>query len=289
MGKVATAQILPIIRHDRVLAVAAAPVARKIEQRAGLGACGHVVQRRDLLLARLVIDHGVLILVRRGEKVLRQGDSETVLGPGDAVAIGGGTVYDVINRPEANGIYEASWLMVAPALIDRFAAARTTPAIADPLALRGMPGEFQASFDRATASITARDLPDGIAAQRLLEMLAWIEHKGFHLATRRAPTVTHRLRALLSAAPARDWAATDIAGALGMSEATLRRRLAAEDTSLTAQLTDLRMSLALTLLQVTDKPVGEIAHEVGYESASRFATRFRARLGVSPTTIRTAD
>ena len=49
------------------------------------------------------------------------------------------------------------------------------------------------------------------------------------------------------------------------------------------------MSLALTLLQVTDKPVGEIAHEVGYESASRFATRFRARLGVSPTTIRTAD
>ena len=37
------------------------------------------------------------------------------------------------------------------------------------------------------------------------------------------------------------------------------------------------------------KPVGEIAHEVGYESASRFATRFRARFGVSPTTIRTAD
>lgn len=283
------AKILPLIRHDRAVELpAAGTVTRKIEQRSGIGATGHVIQRRDLLLARLVIDQPVLIVVRRGRKVLAKDGAETTLGPGDAVAITGGTVYDVINRPDAEGVYEACWLSMAPSLIDRFAATSSTPAIADHLALPQQPAAFHESFDRATASIAARDLPDAVAAQRVQEMLAWIDHKGAHLATIHAPTTTHRLRALLAGAPARDWNASEVARSLGMSEATLRRRLAAEKTSLTAQLTDLRMSLALTLLQVTDRQVGDIAHEVGYESASRFATRFRARFGVSPSDIRTA-
>ena len=283
-------KILPLIRHERAVdRPASGAVTRSIAQRTGIGATGHVIQRRDVLLAHLVIDQPVLIVVRRGQKILAKDGIETSLSPGEAVAITGGTVYDVINRPDSEGVYEAHWLAMAPGLIDRFAAASTSPVIAGHLALQNLPADFRDAFDRAAASIAAADLPDLVAAQRVQEMLAWIDHGGAHLANAHAPNTTHRLRALLAGAPAKDWNAGEIARALGMSEATLRRRLADEDTSLTAELTDLRMSLALTLLQVTDKAVGEIAHDVGYESPSRFAARFRARFGFSPSDIRTAD
>jgi AraC-like DNA-binding protein len=79
-----------------------------------------------------------------------------------------------------------------------------------------------------------------------------------------------------------------VAKRLGLCEATLRRRLAAEGTTLGDLLTDVRMSFAMVLLQSTNQAVNRIALEVGYESASRFAIRFRARFGFLPAAIRGA-
>jgi AraC-like DNA-binding protein len=71
-----------------------------------------------------------------------------------------------------------------------------------------------------------------------------------------------------------------------MSEATLRRRLVSEQGSLTELIIDVRMNFALTLLQSTDYPVSQIALDVGYESQSKFAIRFRKRYGFSPMMVR---
>jgi len=62
--------------------------------------------------------------------------------------------------------------------------------------------------------------------------------------------------------------------------------LAAEGASLNDLLVDTRMSFAMKLLQSTDHPINRIALAVGYESASRFAIRFRERFGFPPTAIR---
>nr|WP_259372002.1 helix-turn-helix transcriptional regulator [Caldimonas mangrovi] len=78
----------------------------------------------------------------------------------------------------------------------------------------------------------------------------------------------------------------EVAARLAMSEATLRRRLRAEGASFNELLADVRMSFAMTLLQSTDRSVAHIASDVGYESASRFAIRFRERFGFAPTAIR---
>ena len=77
------------------------------------------------------------------------------------------------------------------------------------------------------------------------------------------------------------------ARALAMSEDTLHRRLAGEDTSFSKLLTDVRMDHAVSLLWTTDLPVGHVAVEAGYTSASRFATRFNARFGILPSKLRT--
>lgn len=71
-----------------------------------------------------------------------------------------------------------------------------------------------------------------------------------------------------------------------MSEATFRRRLADQGQSFHDILIDVRMTTALRLLQINDRPVADIAYQVGYESASRFSVRFKKRFGFSPTAVR---
>ena len=46
------------------------------------------------------------------------------------------------------------------------------------------------------------------------------------------------------------------------------------------------MTQALTLLQSTDVSVLDVGLAVGYDSASRFAVRFRQRFGFPPSAIR---
>lgn len=73
-----------------------------------------------------------------------------------------------------------------------------------------------------------------------------------------------------------------------MSEATFRRRLADQGQPFNDILIDVRMTAALTLLQVADRPISDIASQVGYESASRFPVRFKKRFGFSPAAVRGA-
>lgn len=74
---------------------------------------------------------------------------------------------------------------------------------------------------------------------------------------------------------------------MAVSEATLRRRLAADGTTFGDVLADVRMTQALGLLQTTSLPINRIALDVGYACPSRFAQRFRARFGITPSAIRT--
>ena len=123
--------------------------------------------------------------------------------------------------------------------------------------------------------------------QQLLEVAHWLLAQGLVL---RVPPddakVSGQIRAMLSSQLDGDWDSGTIARALAMSEATLRRRLAAEGVTLRELIADVRMASALVLLQATSRPVSEIASKVGYESPSRFAVRFRDRFGFAPTAVR---
>ena len=95
-----------------------------------------------------------------------------------------------------------------------------------------------------------------------------------------------RVRDLISNDLQGDWTSIRLCALTGVSEATLRRKLAAEKWSFQSLLIDVRMSVAMQFLQSTDLSVLRIAEAVGYESQSRFAARFRARFGFAPSAIR---
>lgn len=104
--------------------------------------------------------------------------------------------------------------------------------------------------------------------------------------SRHDQSLRRQVERLLGRDIAHDWSATEVAATMGMSEPTLRRRLAAEGSSYRALLEDARMSHALEMLMASNMPIGHVAHAVGYLSASRFSSRFTARYGITPRMLR---
>lgn len=261
---------------------------RALLARPGIGLTARVVQRSDLRFSRIAVDHPALILLRHGSKTLQSADGTWTIKGGEAIAVAGGQSFDVTNRLSERGLYEARWLVFDPAIIDR---AWASVADGRPLAVAARLGrispQFSAAFDRAVEAIwEVRDIPNNVAEHRIAEILVWLAQQGVRFPPLAPPSLTTRVRRLIGAAPADAWTAAIAAGRLAMSEPTLRRHLAAEGASFGALLTDVRMSTALLLLQSTDTAVNRIALDVGYDSASRFAVRFRQRFGFPPTAVR---
>ena len=77
-----------------------------------------------------------------------------------------------------------------------------------------------------------------------------------------------------------------VAETLGTSRRSLQRGLAVQGVSYTDLLTAVRVRRAATWLECTDKPVVEIALDLGYTDPSNFTRAFRRQTGVSPKAFR---
>ncbi len=262
-------------------------IQRMVWSRQDVGLTAAVCQRNDLLVHTFVTDHPALILLRRGRKTIRVGTKKIILSPGDAVAIAPGTTCDVQNETES-GQFESTWIVCANSIlsnVERFYPDHRK--LKDVASLKSLGSEFSQSFERASQAIVIPErIPDIVAEHRMQELLAWLAHTGL-VFNSQAPSDLHRkVRLLIGAAPEKTWTSKDLAQSLAMSEATFRRRLADQGQSFNNILIDVRMTMAFTLLQVTDRPISEIAYQVGYESASRFSVRFKKRFGFSPIAVR---
>ncbi len=261
---------------------------RALRMRAGVGASATVVQQAALRLSRIVNDRPALILVRHGCKILRSEHGEWRVGPGEAIALAAGQTFDVENRLSPDGLYEACWLVWDAAVLGPHAAVGgMLDDGAAAHALGRLPRQFGEALERALDAVADGDyVPDAVARQRLGEVLVWLGEHGVRFAPPANPGLGARVRTLIGAAPGQPWTSAQAAGMLAMSESSLRRRLALEGSSFGALLIDARMSQALLLLQASERPIQHIAQEVGYDSASRFAIRFRARFGFAPAALR---
>lgn len=85
----------------------------------------------------------------------------------------------------------------------------------------------------------------------------------------------------LSALPGHNHKLETVAGHFSMSRATLIRKLAAEGSSFRQILTEIRMGYALSLLQESKSQL-EVSLACGYQSHSRFSSRFTQQFGLTP-------
>ncbi len=273
-----------------------AELARTLHVRPGVGVAAHVVQGEGLEIVRIRVERPGVILVDRGIKTVKPARGGAVRAlPGQMLLLAGGHTVDFHNRVTDGERYEARWLMFGGTVLDDpyyLATARRQSAAEAPQppaqVLRRVPSGLAEAFERARRGLAPDpSRPEAVVRQQLLEVAHWLLAEGMVL---RVPPddarVSGRIRAMLSAQLDGEWSSDAIARSLAMSEATLRRRLAAEGVTLRELIADVRMASALVLLQATSRPVSEIASAVGYDSPSRFAVRFRDRFGFAPTAVR---
>lgn len=261
---------------------------RCLHVRPGLGVALQVVQGSGRPLWRVFVEFPSLVLVRAGCKRLRLDGREFVVREGQVIALAGGCEVEVTNSLPESGPYVGQSLSIDPALCAEVEphGARLAP-ISDPHLLAQPSAHLLAAFTRAIAACDPLGgPPEAIARHHLHEVLLALAVDGLRFDLSGHARVSTRVRRLVGSEATRRWRAGAVARQLGMSEATLRRRLEKEGTTFRRVLQEVRMGRALVLLQSSELPVVQVAFEVGYESVSQFSARFRRHFGQSPRQLR---
>lgn len=261
---------------------------RSIHVRAGLGAALQIAQEGGIPLRRVLVDFPSLIFVHSGRKRLRSAGATYIANQGEMLAVAAGSEIEVTNSLPDAGPYEAFCLSFDPELCGTTEGPVSKARVISTAATLGRPpGYLLSAFQRAAAACARpADSPDGIARHQFREVLLGLEFLGWRFDVRGATKPAARLRRLLGSDPAKRWKIGEAGRLLGMSEATLRRRLEADGLGFREIIGQVRMGRALALLQSSDLSVTQIAYEVGYESISQFTARFRRHFGQSPGQLR---
>ena len=251
----------------------------------------------DCIMVKARVEHGVrsadilqptLAVLLEGEKGVRCTDGEWVLRPGLLNVMCAGARMDVVNRPDpVTGRYLT---LLVPLCEEVLAAARLLWGTPVPGSAAGPMLRCVAvkDFSEEMAAWSEALLQDDHAGARvaLVSLIIGLARQGMtRLLFPPAESLAQRIRRHVMATPDRDWQSRDVEALLGMSGATLRRHLAAEDTSLRELLVDVRMGMALNLLYGTRLPLKTVAARVGYRSPDGFARAFRARYGLEPSQL----
>ena len=147
------------------------------------------------------------------------------------------------------------------------------------------PVDFGVTSSRLEFSADFLDWPlphhDAVASEQLLQQCQLLLAK----MSRQNPLID-QVRQLLLARPGRFPEVAGIAGQIGLSERSLRRRLSEENTSYKALLDEARFNLAKQYLLETRLPLQEIAVLLGYTEPGNFTHAFKRWTGTSPRAFR---
>jgi AraC-like DNA-binding protein len=260
---------------------------RRCSFRDGLGASAHLRQARELFVPDLFVGQNSVVLVQAGRKTVFGQGEQWLADSGDIILLPQGASYGVTNQLNGAAPYEAISLMFDASLIA--AAPSQQPLFAPlnrPRVLRSPERGFGQAVERVRALWMDAATPDLIARHAALEVLAWLAVHGCRFAPATQPTFMERLRALLVAAPAQPWNAALAAEALNISEATLRRRLARDNMTMSGLLLEVRLGNAMMMLQASDDYIGQIALDCGFANHAHFSRLFKTRYGITPSQLR---
>lgn len=235
----------------------------------------------------VAIDRPTLAIVLSGKKQLRRAGSVDVsLNEGDLFIVTRALHLDVTNSPNPdNGLYRTLTVPFCDEVMDAARLLWAAPVVQGGDEIVAMPASHLESellaWRQALASARYGEARLALAAV-LVKLCSW-GHPGVLLPA--PPSVAAQVRAIVARQPGHGWQSRDFEATLGISGATLRRRLSGEQTSLSATVTDARLACAMQLLYTTRWPVKTVAARVGYRSASSFVRRFVERYGMEPGAI----
>lgn len=249
------------------------PCAPLTDRKASSSLFSFVTHQRERIAGAAFQRLSIVVIVEGAKEVISMGRQQR-FAAGTILVLPGGWRGDVVNDPDpASGAYRAIFIDFPETLVRRAESAfppRLGPTRLD-LALDAAAAE---AIRHAGDGIADGDLPALLVEHRVLEILMVLGLRGALPA--RPETTVDTVRALVRWQPERNWTADLIAAELGTSNATLRRRLAQENSSLRIAIADERMAVAETMLAQDGVSLREVALATGYRSPRRFAERRRA-------------
>jgi len=253
-------------------------------QRADGYAC--ITARREHGASSVDIPQPQFAILLQGRKQVRTAQQSLEFAPGDLFLITRRCRIDVVNIPDPHsGVYLSA---IVPMCAEALTAARALwneplPEAGDALA------RLPLAEHGATLLQWRQALEHGHYTEARLALaslaVAFCRRGHGSLLIPPEPSVGDRIRDLIAAQPERDWQSRDFEAQLGLSGATLRRRLASEHSSVRELITDARLAHAMSLLYTTRLPLKTVAARVGYRSLGSFNKRFAERYGLEPAAI----
>jgi AraC-like DNA-binding protein len=253
-------------------------------QRADGYAC--ITARREHGASSVEIPQPQFAILLQGRKQVRTAQQSLEFAPGDLFLITRRCRIDVVNIPDPHsGLYLSA---IVPMCAEALTAARALwneplPEAGDALA------KLPLVEHGATLLQWRQALEHGQYTEARLALaslaVAFCRRGHGSLLVPPEPSLGERIRDLIAAQPERDWQSRDFEAQLGLSGATLRRRLASEQSSVRELITDARLAHAMGLLYTTRLPLKTVAARVGYRSLGSFSKRFVERYGLEPAAI----
>ncbi len=255
----------------------------------GARVVGYAGRARERI-ARVSVGTPWLVFVLEGHKRAVMGTSH-VVHAGEALMLPAGVRLDVTNVPSpATGVYRALCVELlgdAQALLRR----HHPDMIREATWLFERPRAVRVGLSTLQALVhVCETVLDPAAHPRLLHhriaglLLALaVEQEPRAASCAQAEVdVVRAVQNLVRSSPESALRAGDVARQLGLSAATLRRRLTARGTGLRAILRDERMALGRVLLTDRRLALGEVAQRCGYASVAKFSRQFRRQFGCAP-------
>lgn len=262
-----------------------------VVQRPGLGAVARILVDRGHRLRRVPVLQHCLVRVTEGVKEVHGAEGVQRVPTGGVIALSAGAMPTLDNLPDSRtGLYRATAVTFDDACIAGFL--QTGPATRPALRRAVAPWTVCEDvllvdvLEHAVAALSAPTVSEAVTRHRLYEVLLVLVELGISWQPPGDTLVAPRIRQMIASRPDAPWTAADAARLLGVSEPTLRRKLAGEGTSFRDLLIEVRLSHGLMLLQTSRRGIADVAMACGYESPSRFAARFRDRFGTAPSEVR---
>ncbi len=238
------------------------------------------------------IHHPTVVLVLAGRKELHLAAATRNIQAGELLLVPGNSSLHLGNIPDpAVGSYLALALSFPPATLEHFrrlygAGAGGNEQRAVWSAAAG--DDFVRALQQWLAWCMESPPQPELALHRQIELLLLLVRDGCagNLLLDNRLGWRQRVSQLVSCDLSHAWDAPTVSRRLAVGESSLRRYLREEGTSFREVLEEARLVAGLGLLQETFWPVARIAAEVGYESPSRFAERFKLRFGLTPTQLK---
>jgi AraC-like DNA-binding protein len=238
-------------------------------------------------LRAVQFDSPAVVIVLSGAKRLGAAQGKLFAPAGTFVMVHTAGQRDVENLPGDGEPYRGWALTFAWRLVElaRQLLSVGPVKISGPADSLGLVATIEAPLERLL-ELEHRDADDAERDHLLLGvLLALARHGHTRFLDASDPRLDAQIRELVAADPSRSWSSARLERLLGLSGATIRRRLAANRTSLREVVREARLQHGLVLLQTRRLPLKSVAFASGYRSVTSFSRNFHTRYGIDPLVV----